>query len=191
MLPLTPVWDVLVYIVLPLWVLAGFADYLCHRATHVEEASGIRETLLHWLMLAEAALPIMAALFFKIDALLIVFMTLCLIAHELTGYVDLRLAMRTRNVTPFEHQAHSLLEVLPFTALLLLCVLHWPQAEALVGFGPESADFSLGLKQPPGWNEIVPPAAVFFLFAILPYAEELFRGIRARNCQHKGAEHEN
>ncbi|MBV9045849.1 MAG: diguanylate cyclase, partial [Alphaproteobacteria bacterium] len=37
---LTPVWDVLVYVVLPLWVLAGFADYLCHRATHIEHANG-------------------------------------------------------------------------------------------------------------------------------------------------------
>ncbi|HEX3945198.1 MAG TPA: hypothetical protein VHW69_14020 [Rhizomicrobium sp.] len=32
----------------------------------------------------------------KINALLIGFMILCLIAHELTGYVDLQLALRTR-----------------------------------------------------------------------------------------------
>jgi len=25
---LAPVWDILVYVVLPMWVLAGFADYL-------------------------------------------------------------------------------------------------------------------------------------------------------------------
>jgi hypothetical protein len=24
----------LMYFVLPLWLIAGFADYLCHRATH-------------------------------------------------------------------------------------------------------------------------------------------------------------
>ncbi|HEX3666821.1 MAG TPA: hypothetical protein VHU23_16470 [Rhizomicrobium sp.] len=160
-------------------MLAGFVDYLCHRATHVETASGARETLLHWLMLTEAALPIIAALFFKINALLIAFMAVCLLAHELTGYADLELAMRTRNVTPFEHQVHSLLEVLPFMALILLCVLHWPQTEALFGFGLENADFSLGLKQPPGWDELILPFVAFVLLAVIPYSEELLRGWRA------------
>jgi hypothetical protein len=27
----------LTYFVLPLWLAAGFADYLCHRAAHIEK----------------------------------------------------------------------------------------------------------------------------------------------------------
>ena len=38
----------LLYVVLPAWVLAGFGDYLCHRALRIEHANGIRETVLHW-----------------------------------------------------------------------------------------------------------------------------------------------
>jgi hypothetical protein len=177
--PYTAIWSVLVYIVLPLWVLAGFADYLCHRASNIEHVNGAKESALHWLMLGEVGVPLVAALFLKIDALLIAFMILCLIAHELTGYADLRLAMRTRRVTVFEKQVHSILEIMPFTALLLLCLLHWRQAQALFGFGPDSADFSISLKEPPAWSALLPPAAGFLIFAILPYLEELWRGLRA------------
>jgi CheY-like chemotaxis protein len=28
------------YVNLPLWLVAGFADYLCHRAAHIERTSG-------------------------------------------------------------------------------------------------------------------------------------------------------
>jgi len=176
---MTPVWDILMYIVLPLWVTAGFVDYCCHRASDVEHANGVRETTLHWLMLGEIGVPILAAVFLRIDALLIGFMILCLIVHEVTGYLDLRLAMATRKVTAFEQQVHSVLEMMPLTALLLLAALHWPQAEALFGFGQEKADFALALKQPPTWGALIPPMAGFLVLAIIPYAEEFIRGLRA------------
>jgi len=150
--PLTPVWDVLMYVVLPLWVMAGFTDYLCHRASDIEHANGPAESLLHWLMLGEVGVPLLATTFLKINALLMGFMIVCLVAHEITGHLDLRLATRTRNVTAFEHQVHSFLEVLPITALLLLFVLHWPQAQALLGMGAERADLTLSIKQTPLWD---------------------------------------
>src|SRR4051812_40159711 len=79
------VWDVLTYVVLPLWVIAGFLDYLCHRSSGMERASGTRESLLHWLMLTEVGVPLTLAVFFRINALLLLLMILCLIAHEVTG----------------------------------------------------------------------------------------------------------
>lgn len=176
-----PVWDILAYVVLPLWVICGFLDYLCHRATHVEAASGPRESLIHWLMLVEVILPLLLAIFFRINALLLALMLICLIAHEVTGYYDLKLAMATRKVTVFEHQVHSALEVLPLTAILLIMTLHWPQTLALFGAGTEHADFSLGPKQIPRWGELIAPGATFIALAVLPYAEELFRGLRAKN----------
>lgn len=175
-----PVWDILVYVVLPLWVVCGFLDYLCHRASHMEQATGARESLIHWLMLAEVMLPLGLAVLFRINALLLALMLLCLIAHEITGYYDLKLAMATRKVTAFEHQVHSALEILPLAAILLVMSLHWPQTLALFGAGTERADFSLGSKQIPRWGEIIPPAVAFFLLAVLPYLEEFIRGFRAR-----------
>jgi hypothetical protein len=104
-------------------------------------------------------------------------MIFCLIAHEITGWFDLRIAMATRKVTIFEHQVYSALEILPITAMLLVMALHWPQTQALFGFGHEP-DFSLGPKQTPRWGEIIPPATVLLALAILPYLEELLRGLR-------------
>jgi hypothetical protein len=175
-----PVWLILCWFVLPLWVVAGFLDYLCHRKSHMTEITGAKESLIHWLMLAEVALPLMLAIFFRINALVMAVMIICLIAHEITGWFDLKLAMATRKVTPFEHQVHSALEILPLTAMLLVMALHWPQAQALFGFGAQRAQFYLGPKQIPRWGEIIPPAAVFLALAIGPYAEELWRGWHSR-----------
>jgi hypothetical protein len=170
------VWSLLVYVVLPLWVISGFLDYLCHRASDIEHATGVKESLIHSLMVLEVAAPLVLAVFFRINALLLALMIACLIAHEITGYLDLKIAMATRKVTIFEHQVHSALEILPLTAMLLVMALHWPQTQSLFGFGHEVADFSLGPKQIPRWGEIIPPAIVLILLVVLPYAEELWRG---------------
>ena len=179
-------WDILTYVVLPLWVIAGFLDYLCHRASHMTQITGARESLLHWLMLTEVIVPLTLAVFFRINALVLAIMITCLIVHEVTGYFDLKLAMATRRVTPFEHQVHSALEILPFTAVLLLMMLHWPQTLALFGAGKEHADFSLGPKQAPSWSEIIPPGAAFLALAILPYLEEILRGIGHKKTDTQG-----
>lgn len=119
--------------------------------------------------------------FFRINALVLAVMLACLAAHEVTGYYDLRLAMATRKVTVFEHQVHSLLEVLPFTAILLLMILHWPQTLALVGAGPQAAQWYLGPKQPPRWAEMAQPLAAFLVLVVIPYLEEFWRGWRSRS----------
>jgi hypothetical protein len=74
---------------------------------------------------------------------------------------------------------HSALEILPLTSILLLLVLHWPQTEALFGFGPETADFALRLKPPPGIGELTPPVLLFVALILVPYLEETWRGLRA------------
>jgi hypothetical protein len=177
---MTAVWGILIYVVLPLWVVCGFLDYLCHRASHMEAETGARESAIHWLMISQVGAPLLLAVFCQINALLILFMLLCLVGHEITGYFDLKLAMATRKVTIFEHQVHSALEILPLTAILLVLVLHWTQTEALFGFGPGTADFALRLKPPPGIVELTPPALLFVALILIPYLEETWRGLRAR-----------
>ena len=43
---------ILMYFVLPVWFIAGFADWICHRATSIETASGVKELAIHALMWA-------------------------------------------------------------------------------------------------------------------------------------------
>jgi hypothetical protein len=43
---------ILMYFVLPVWFIAAFADWICHRATSIETASGVKESAIHALMWA-------------------------------------------------------------------------------------------------------------------------------------------
>lgn len=171
----------LMYFVLPLWLAAGFADYLCHRAASIEATSGPKESLLHLLQFSEMAVPVLAAIFLEINALIIAIMIVSLILHQLTAMWDVHYAYHTRDVRPIEQHVHSVLEMLPLTALLIIIVLNWQQFLALFGLGSETADFSLRFRQPPlPWRYVTVMLTLVLLFEVLPYGEELLRTLRAR-----------
>jgi len=49
---------VLMYFIMPLWLLAAFADWLCHRASDIEHTAGPKETLIHIALFTEMAIPV-------------------------------------------------------------------------------------------------------------------------------------
>jgi len=51
--------------VLPLWLAAGFADYICQRASHIERTSGWKGSVLHLVQFGEMAVLVLAALFLE------------------------------------------------------------------------------------------------------------------------------
>lgn len=170
----------LLYVVLPLWLAVGVADWLCHRVTRIETTSGAKESLIHLLMLAEVGIGVLLGLFLEINALVIAVMAACFVAHEVTAHWDLRYAAGRREITPVEQHVHNYLGALPFMALSFVVVLHWPQALALLGFGPEPADFSLRPKaEPLPLAYVATLIALIALFEVLPYLEELWRGLAA------------
>ena len=172
--------SMLMYFILPLWLAAGFADWLCHRASNIATTSGPKESLLHLLQFAEMGIPILAALFLEINALIIAIMIVCLVLHEATAIWDVRYASATREVTPTEQHVHTFLEMLPLMGLLMIIVLHWRQFLALFGASTEPARWDLVWKQEP--LPVVYIAAVLLavlVFELLPYVEELIRGLRA------------
>jgi uncharacterized membrane protein len=157
----------LMYFRLPLWLAAGFADYLCHRAAHIELTSGVKESILHLLQFVEMGIPILDAMFLEINALVILVLW------------DLSYASATRKVGPIEQHVHSFLEMLPLMGLLMIIVLHWPQFVSLLGF--TTTNFELRLKQPPlPWTYVATMLTLVVLFEVLPYFEELVRAARAR-----------
>ena len=139
--------SILMYFILPLWLAAGFADYLCHRAAHIERTSGVKESALHILQFAEMGVAILAAMFLEINALVILIMIACFFLHEATALWDLSYASATREVGPIEQHVHSFLEMLPLMGLLMIIVLYWPQFLSLLGLEP--ASFDIRLKEPP------------------------------------------
>ena len=57
--------------------------------------------------------------------------------------------------------------------------LHWEQFISLFGFGPARFDF-LPKSDPLPWNYILTVMGLTLLFEVLPYLEELVRGLRQR-----------
>ena len=161
--------SILMYFILPLWLAAGFADYLCHRAAHIERTSGVKESALHLLQFAEMGVAILAAIFLEINAIAILIMIACFFLHEATALWDLSYASATREVGPIEQHVHSFLEMLPLMGLLMIIVLHWPQFLSL-----------LGLEPPLPITYLAKVLALVLLFEVLPYLEELWRTARAR-----------
>jgi hypothetical protein len=171
---------ILLYGVIPLWLGAGFADWCCHRASHIESTTGAKESLIHLLMFLEVGAPLLAGVFLEINAGTIVLMAAMFFLHEATALWDVRYATTARRVTPFEQHVHSFLELMPLLAIACILVAHWGQALALFGAGTEHARFSVELKAIP-----LPAAytatlfSAIFFFEIVPYLEEVVRGLRA------------
>ena len=136
----------LMYVVFPLWVLAGFADWACHARTGIAVTSGLKENLLHWLMYAEIGVGLAAVAFLEIDAAVLAIVLAVFVVHEATVYWDLDYSTIRRDVGPLEQMVHSFLELLPRVSRLLLAAIAWPQALALVQMGDVAADWSLRVK---------------------------------------------
>jgi len=172
----------LMYLVVPVWLLAGLADYFCHRASHIERTSGVAESLLHLLQFAEVGVPLLAALFLEINAAILLVMLGGLVLHQATAMWDVRYANATRRVAPIEQHVHGVLEMAPAVATAIVVILNWPQFMALLGIG--DADFALQLKHSPlpAWYLGAVMLGVA-LCGVLPYGEELLRTMRSRQTR--------
>jgi len=179
--------SILMYFILPLWLAAGFADYLCHRAASIQTTSGPKESVLHLAQFAEMAVPTLAAIFLEINALVFAVMLISLVLHQLTAMWDVSYAYHTRAVKPIEQHIHSLLEMLPLAAFLIIVTLYPGQLLALFGMGTEVANFTVHLKEPPlPWVYVSTMLTLVLLFEVLPYFEELLRGLRSRRSTGRG-----
>jgi hypothetical protein len=110
---------------LPLWLLAGFGDWLCHRHSQIQHTAGPRESALHLVLYLLIAVPIILALFLEMDFMLLVLMAVCTLAHMGVSLWDTSFAQPRRHISPLEQQIHSYLEMLPLFAVALAIVLHW------------------------------------------------------------------
>jgi hypothetical protein len=168
--------------VLPLWLAAGVADWICHRAADIETTTGTKESLMHLLMLTEAAVPVMAGLFLEITSPVVALMIASFLLHDMTALWDVSYAVTLREVTPVEQHVHSFLEMVPLMAVAFVCVLHWPQVLALFGFGERKPDWSVRLKKRPlPWRYVSTMLGAMATLEWAPYLEELARTLAARN----------
>ena len=143
----TLLWWLLGAVLLPAWLLSGAADYAFHARTDIEHTSGRHESALHLLQTAEIGIPMLAFLFLEVDALILALMLAGVVAHTVSAWRDLRYAAHRREITPGEQVVHGFLFVLPWVALALVAILHWPVVEAL-GDPDIGSDWSLHVRRP-------------------------------------------
>lgn len=119
----------LFYGLLPAWGIPGVLDWWQHRRSHIEEPEngGVRESLLHLVMLGEGALPLGLTMFAEINPLELALLSGSALVHEATAHWDLTVATESnRIVSPTEQQVHGLLETAPFLLVLLTGLHAWP-----------------------------------------------------------------
>lgn len=176
----------LLLFILPLWLLAGFGDWLCHRRQDIAHTSGLPESMLHLLLIAQGGAGVLAGLLLEINAGVLAFMLGCLLLHELTVWIDLRYSERLRKIPPVEQMMHSLQEVLPLTAFILVALLHWDQFMALVTLAPAGRWEFAWKADPLPWTAVAGLLAACLIFALLPFGEEFLRCLRSANARRIG-----
>ena len=168
----------LMYGVVPAWLAAGFADYLCHRRSRIEATSGVRESLMHALQLVEVGLPMLAVLFLDVNATLLLLLVGAVVLHQATAAWDVRYANATRRVSPLEQHVHGVLEMAPIVAAATVAILNPDAVHTLLAQGPGVAPQWRDPPLPVGY--VVTLLAAVVVLGIVPYGEELWRTARWR-----------
>lgn len=154
------------------WLLAGLADFACHRRTGIAYTSGLPESLLHMLQIALLGTAILVWLLCEPSAATVAVIGGLTVLHAAAGYLDTRTAYRTRDITPFEQHLHSVLDMAPWIGM---AVVVFPLRSSA------TAGWEIDLRRIPfpaaTWMAVLLPAIAC---CVLPLAMELFRVLRAR-----------
>jgi hypothetical protein len=171
----------LLYVVFPLWVAAGFVDYWCHRVSHIDRTSGRAESLLHAVEYLQIVAGIALSLFLEPTSLILVLVVVLALLHLVTGYWDVAYTTGRRYISPLEQHVHGFMEILPLAAATLLVILYWSEFAAI--FNEDAASWTFIRHQLPlsiGWLVAI---VVGIAAAGIAIAEEYFRCAR----RHDGA----
>ncbi len=174
----------ILYVLLPMWVVAGSLDYWCHRVTRIEENTGLSESVLHALMGALVGIPLWLGIFFEINVLVLLVCFIFFVVHEVVAHFDVVLAQPVRRISVWEQHVHSYLSTLPFYVLTLIICRNWSMFLRTITF--QWAD---GLTLTPRLEPVGTMgyvwwyATLMLVIAIVPYTEELIRCWRVRRAR--------
>jgi hypothetical protein len=166
----------LVWGLYPAWLLAGAGDYLCHRRTEIERTSGVTESWLHVMQFGCLAVAFAGAVLLQISAAVFALLVALVIAHSFLSYIDVRYTDGRRRISPIEQSIHGFMDVLPLVAVALLAVLHWQAIRA--GSTAFALQAGLDMQRVLLWSS-------FAVLAGLPVLEELLRGLRHHQIEHR------
>ncbi len=160
------------------WLAAGFLDFVQHRRSDLAHTSGLGESTLHGLQLLLLGAAVLAWLAFAPSLLLAAGLLLLMSAHALAGYADTRVAFPRRLIGPFEQHLHSVLDMAPWFAWIVLAATGADAAR--------EAGWTLAWQAAPPrlWlATLLPP----LLLCVLPWAVEYRMAWRARAARSERA----
>ncbi len=79
----------LLYGIFPLWVVAGFGDYCCHRLSRIDQTTGRVESSLHAVQYVQVVAAVALVLYFDVTSLVLALAIALALAHLVTGYLDI------------------------------------------------------------------------------------------------------
>jgi hypothetical protein len=171
----------LMYVIMPVWSLAGFFDWLWHKQTRIETTSGAKESVMHLVMMAEAGAPILTGMFLEANAGTFVLMASGWLLHEATVALDVRYTISRRKIYTREQVTHTYMESIPFNILTTFACLYPEQFLSLFGLGPQKPDFKLRFRKAPiPMTHFIAIVGGMGLISGVPHLEELWRCYRAQ-----------
>ena len=174
--------NLILYVLLPMWLVMGCLDYWCHRKSRIEFTTGMKESLYHSLMGIQIGIPVFLGLFFKINVLLLLIMFVVLVFHEYVAHHDVKYALNTRDISILETHVHSFLEVLPFAIVALIVCINWNAFIDLITFD-WAGHMNFVLRDKPLDRMYVGGYVLLMLIAdAIPFIEEFLRCWRHRNA---------
>lgn len=172
--------QLILWFLLPAWIVLGLLDWICHRRSRIEVHCGPWESVFHLLLLAFAGIAILMGLLLEINEPILFLLALCFVVHEITTYVDIRYAHARRDLSPAEQRIHDFMTAVPVSVLCLVAILHWDGVANLVVDPSSIFSEPIRLKAHPlPAREVIGILVAVLLGDVLPYVEELFRGLRA------------
>jgi len=166
----------MLYVLLPLWSVAGFADWMCHRHTRIETTSGLKESLMHSAMGIQVGIPIVLCLLFEINVLVLLICFAAWVLHELVAHWDVHYTSDMRHISIWEMHAHNYLATLPMFMILGLLVLKWEVFLQLLSFEWQGhLTLSRETDLPGGAFYFHFYVVMLLLLGVVPYLEENLR----------------
>jgi hypothetical protein len=179
----------LMYLIMPVWAVTGFLDWLWHKQTKIETTSGTKESLLHLIMMAEVGAPILTGLFLEMNAGSLALMAAGWLMHEATVALDVTYTQSRRKILAREQHTHSYMQSIPFEIVALMACLYPEQFLSLFGGSPEKPDFKLRFRKPPiPMTNFALIVGGMGLVATAPHIEELWRCVRVQRKGLAGSE---
>jgi hypothetical protein len=173
--------NLVLYGILPLWGVAGFIDWYCHRATHIEHTSGLRESLVHSLMGVQLGIPILLCLLYQVNVLILLLCIAAFLLHEVVAHYDVHYATPRRTISIWEVHVHNYMATIPLYLLMLITIINYDIALKLIRL-EWAGQFSLQrVPVPHGGSGYLRGYLLFMgVLCVAPYIEENLRCIRAR-----------